>query len=122
MKKWCIKVTEENLPIVGKWFNEYNQNLTDNFIDDDFIGYYLHYPIRNNKSHSSAGVEDGYTELTFEQFKEQILKEPKVLNDILDKILDKQYEYIDTLRKEVVNVQDIKNIFLEYGIKSEPKF
>ena len=22
MKKWCIQVTEENLPIVGKWFDE----------------------------------------------------------------------------------------------------
>ena len=108
--KWCIKITEENLPVVGKWFNE------------NSIGINYHFPIIKEHFHICQTVYTGHTELTFEQFKEQILKEPKVLNDILDKILDKQYEYIDTLRKEVVNVQDIKNIFLEYGIKSEPKF
>lgn len=116
MKKWCIKVTSENLPIVGKWFNEYNQNLTDNFIDDDFIGYYLHYPIRNNKSHSSAGVEDGYTELTFEQFKEQILKEPNQLQEILDKIKEKIYHADKDYRqeKQIVDFKDIEEIFSNY--------
>ncbi len=120
--KWCIKVTKEILPIVGKWFNENRQNNYNNYDNIVFIGTYYSYPKLKDNYHRHFKIQDGYTELTFEQFKEQILKEPKVLNDILDKILDKQYEYIDTLRKEVVNVQDIKNIFLEYGIKSEPKF
>ncbi len=113
MKKWCIKVTSENLPIVGKWFNEYNQNLTNNFIDDDFIGYYLHYPIRSSRSHSLAGVEDGYTKLTFDQFKEQILKEPNVLQEILDKIKEKSYYFLDT-KDLIVDLSDIEEIFSNY--------
>lgn len=126
MKKWCIKVTSENLPIVGKWFNENSQNWFQ-FIHREYLGMYFHYPMSDNEEHSASSIQDGYTELTLEQFKEQILKEqilkePNVLQEILDKILDKQYQYIDILRKEVVLVEDIKNVFLEYGIKIEPKF
>jgi len=41
---------------------------------------------------------------------------------VLKQIESKQYQYIDILRKEVVNIHDVRNIFAENGIKLEPKF
>lgn len=60
-------------------------------------------------------------------FNERIITMPPksdldTLIEILEKIELKQYEYIDILRKEVVSIQDIRNIFSEYGVKIEPKF
>ena len=46
----------------------------------------------------------------------------KILIEILEKIESKQYEYIDILRKNVVDIRDVRNIFAEYGFKLEPKF
>ena len=112
MKKWCIKVTEENLPIVGKWFDENSQNIHI-FNHKTYIGMYLHYPILKNGLHSNNCVKDGYTELTFEQFKEQILKEPNVLQEILDKIEAKSYYFLDT-KDLIVDLEDIEQIFSNY--------
>ena len=115
MKKWCIKVTSENLPIVGKWFNENSQRATNMINYEDIFIYkhkgYLHYPIVEHR-HYSLDIERGYTELTFEQFKEQILKEPNVLQEILDKIIDKSYEFHDG--SILVEFKDIEHIFSNY--------
>ena len=116
MKKWCIKVTEENLPIVGKWFNVNSQRATNMINYEDIFIYkhkgYLHYPIVEHR-HYSLDIERGYTELTFEQFKEQILKEPNVLQEILDKIEAKSYYFLDT-KDLIVDLEDIEQIFSNY--------
>ena len=112
MKKWCIKVTSENLPIVGKWFDENSQNIHI-FNHKTYIGMYLHYPILEDESHSDKEIQDSYTELTFEQFKEQILKGPNVLQEILDKIKEKSYEFLDT-KDLIVDLEDIEHIFSNY--------
>ena len=109
--KWCIKVTKENLPIVGKWFNENSQNGADFFDNKLYINDYYHYPIFNNH-HRHFKIQYGYTELTFEQFKEQILKEPNVLQEILDKL--KSRIYYDDYEDEVVDFKDIEQIFSNY--------
>ena len=113
--KWCIKITEENLPVVGKWFNQNSQHRAK--IDyTDFFKYqstgYLHYPITVDAKHYGLDIEDGYTELTFEQFKEQILKEQNVLNEILDKIRAKVY--YNNFDEKVVELDDIEEIFSNY--------
>ena len=113
MKKWCIKVTSENLPIVGKWFNENSQNVSGTFKDISNIGIYFHYPMYNDKYHSNHEIQNSYTELTFGQFKEQILKEPNVLQEILDKIKEKSYEFLDT-KDLIVEIKDIEQIFSNY--------
>lgn len=112
MKKWCIKVTSENLPIVGKWFNENSQNGAYLFDNKLFINNYYHYPVLNNY-HRHFKIQEGYTELTFEQFKEQILKEPNVLQEILDKIEAKSYYFLDT-KDLIVDLEDIEHIFSNY--------
>ena len=112
MKKWCIKVTSENLPIVGKWFNVNSQNEYNLFDSIWYLGNYIHYPILEDETHSDIEIQDGYTELTFEQFKEQILKEHNVLQEILDKIRDKSYEFHDG--SILVEIKDIEQIFSNY--------
>ncbi len=45
------------------------------------------------------------------------------LKKILETILNGQFEIIKILRKSVVSVQHIKQVFAQYGIKEdEPKF
>ena len=113
MKKWCIKVTEENLPIVGKWFDENRQGGNRDFTDSAFIGDYLCYPLLDDGYHFDFIKKNDYTELTFEQFKKQILKEPNVLQEILDKIKEKSYEFLDT-KDLIVEFKDIEQIFSNY--------
>lgn len=113
MKKWCIEVTSENLPIVGKWFNENSQNGGNCFDTYVFKYLYLHYPILEDQTHSDRGIQDDYTELTFEQFKEQILKEPNLLQEILDKIKEKSYYFLDT-KDLIIDFSDIEEIFSNY--------
>lgn len=57
--------------------------------------------------------QEKLNELTFEQFKEQILKEPNVLQEILDKIKEKSYEFLDT-KDLIVEIKDIEQIFSNY--------
>ncbi len=109
--KWCIKVTEENLPIVGKWFNENSQNEYSFFNEKFYIGSYFHYPTFR-ETHIFGKIINLYTELTFEQFKEQILKEQNVLNEILDKIRAKVY--YNNFDEKVVELDDIEEIFSNY--------
>jgi len=124
MKKWCIKVTAENLPVVGKWFNEncQNGNKCDNwYVDTSFIGGYFNYPLMEDGYHYDKYIQKSYTEITFEQFKEQILKEPNKLQDILDKI--KAIAHYNDYDDKIVNYKDIEQIFAEYGItKTEHNF
>ena len=47
--KWCIKITEENLPVVGKWFNENSQNGYYFFDENFYIESYFHYPFFRKK-------------------------------------------------------------------------
>jgi len=112
MKKWCIKVTEENLPIVGKWFNVNRQGGNRDFTDSDFIGDYLCYPLLDDGYHFDFIKKNDYTELTFEQFKEQILKEPNVLQEILDKIEEKTFSTAYNNGK--IDFKDIEQIFSNY--------
>lgn len=122
MKKWCIKVTEENMPMVGRWFSKNSQNGLYGFNNKTFINEYLHFPCFGYKNrHSSCQIEEYYTEITFEQFKEQILKEPNKLQDILDKI--KAIAHYNDYDDKIVNYKDIEQIFAEYGVpKTENNF
>ena len=69
-KKWCIKVTSENVKVLGNWRDG------GNYINPD---EYLYTPTPNNidkKGYRSLDKsKPGYTEITFEQFKKWVLKE-----------------------------------------------
>lgn len=118
MEKWCIKVTAENLPVVGKWFNEncQNENTKNDanwYLDTVFIGGHFHSPLKEDCLHYGKYIRKGYTEITFEQFKEKILKEPNQLQEILDKIKEKSYYFLDT-NDLIIDLSDIEQIFSNY--------
>ena len=47
------------------------------------------------------------------KFKEPILKEPNVLQEILDKIKEKSYYFLDT-KDLIIDLSDIEQIFSNY--------
>jgi len=118
-KKWAIKITIENKTILGNW-------RTDGPLTNG-IGNYLHTPYSGRNGYNAPTKFDGYTEITFEQFKEWVLKvkeEAKIeewsaatygvlLNDyrsygigLVDKILesnDKQIKFEKFLSYEPFN-------------------
>ena len=84
-EKWVIKVNLQNVNIVGKWFNE-NSNTGNNdynktTVDESKPLYnILHFPAFeywgiNKHGDIDKGIQNGYTEITFEQFKKYVLKE-----------------------------------------------
>lgn len=72
-EKWCIKITKENRDVVKKWFEENGKQwgVTGSLFS---IGTFYH----NNDVFIGPGrlsIKDGYTEITFEQFKTHILNQ-----------------------------------------------
>jgi len=84
-EKWCIRLNLENVNIVGKWFNENSQTRIYDYhkltLDSVSTIYnILHYPAYKYLGLTKHGdiinkIENGYTEITFEQFKKYVLKD-----------------------------------------------
>lgn len=84
-EKWCIRLNLENVNIVGKWFNENSQTRIYDYhkltLDRVSTIYnILHYPAYKYLGLTKHGdtinkIKNGYTEITFEQFKKYILNE-----------------------------------------------
>jgi hypothetical protein len=66
--RWCIKLTKENLDTLGRW-------RTDGPIGNEYLGWYLHTPMNGRLGYNLSRIEDGYVEITFEQFKKHVLKQ-----------------------------------------------
>lgn len=71
-KKWCIKTTKENIHVLGNW-------RTDGPLLNGYIGWYLHTPMNGKNGYNIDHIEDGYIEITFEQFKKHILKQNNMI-------------------------------------------
>jgi hypothetical protein len=73
--KWCIKITEENIDVLGKWRTD--GPLKDNrYVKEDC---YLHTPMHNKRGYNEPSKHPDYKEITFEQFKQYVLKESLVV-------------------------------------------
>lgn len=81
--KWCIKTTkDENGKLIGKWFDK--QSMCRCYYDTCLGEYYNSYNLLNENiilggnlaaSFASLEVREGYTEITFDQFKKYVLKQ-----------------------------------------------
>ena len=67
-EKWCIKHSKE----VGQWFDNFYYPDGD-IVYQDTNYKYLHYPKAQSAMYNS--ILNGYTEITFDQFKKYVLKE-----------------------------------------------
>jgi len=73
--KWCIKVTEENVETLGKWRSS-GPLKDERYVDGS---WYLHTPKHGAKGFNENRKDPEYTEITFEQFKQHVLKESPVV-------------------------------------------
>lgn len=70
-EKWAIKVTNS---IITDWLNDHATNGCKNYIYKECASEYLHYPDHLGY-HMHSGVQNGYTEITLDQFKKYVLKQ-----------------------------------------------
>jgi hypothetical protein len=67
-EKWCIKTTPETRGVVNDFLNK------NGYSDTLHRDYYCHFPLIDSGS-AWSHIKKGYTEITFEQFKQHVLKE-----------------------------------------------
>lgn len=68
-EKWCVKSTKTTIKVINDFIKSkgYESTLSNN--------YYIHYPFLNGMGAAYDSIQHGYTEITFEQFKQHVLKE-----------------------------------------------
>jgi len=81
--KWCIKATSENnkflIDFLASRKNEFN-GYTE-FWKNPLPGlFYVHYPQKGPSTRGWGSIQQGYTEITFEQFKKHVLKHTEETN------------------------------------------
>jgi hypothetical protein len=67
-EKWCIKTTPETRGVVNDFLNK------NGYSGKLHRDYYCHFPLIDSGS-AWSHIKKGYTEITFEQFKQHVLKE-----------------------------------------------
>ena len=84
IEKWCIKRTPETHQKINEWFSNKIKSIRFTARIDFHQGFglhkshwkYLHYPMYNGKTLWTKKIR-GYTEITYEEFEQYILK-PKI--------------------------------------------
>lgn len=79
-ERWAIKNDVDK--IVGKWFDENKQNSIQDYALK-YTNKYFHYPairekeysLDNEYFHAFSEVQEGYTEITFQEFQKYVLKQ-----------------------------------------------
>lgn len=118
-EKWCVKCTPENHDDLNVWFFEKTGEHRIDLTSDS----YWHYPLFNQHGLdlccTSAKIKKGYTLISFEQFKENIMNDklefPKKMY-----VWDNKDEYIDDNIQNVIAY--IKGEEFPYIIKSDEGF
>lgn len=101
-EKWFIKIDEENVEELNKYLHK-NKNKYVGYTDDwevklSEIGFeestdYFYSESQKEPSHSSYLKREGFTEITFEQFKEHVLGEKAKERKIIGyKLVKEEYE------------------------------
>jgi len=138
-EKWAVKRTEENHKILNEYFNKRDKS---ELKENDF---FLVTPIYSGYSAKEYIIPEGYTEITFEQFKRLVMKEQrkcigyklkdeckKYISAILSisKTGDKNIDF-DRLAKEAdafaMLIQDLQqagvlDLWFDKVYEEEPKF
>lgn len=75
-EKWVVKIPQKGLNDVTEWFNENSQNRAKDYHTYDG---FLHYPMfealgnPNNLCHQDHDIQEGYTQITIDQFRKYIV-------------------------------------------------
>ena len=77
-EKWVIKRCNKSEPILNEWLHKNKSRYPDYnklwVINNNYNGYFHNYPTRSG-AHSTESITQGFTEITFNQFKQYVLKE-----------------------------------------------
>ena len=73
-EKWVVNTTNHQKELVS-WLNKNNQLGINSYSS---LLKYLHFPACG-ESHHYSSIAKGYTEITFEQFKEYVLKKKEII-------------------------------------------
>jgi len=77
-EKWCIQLNNDNRNAVGVWFDDNvseSTEYTGTYADTIWRNSFLTYPKHGDYTCTASIVLEGYTEITFDQFKQYVLKE-----------------------------------------------
>lgn len=87
-EKWCVRITEENIEVVGRYYDRKGARC---YKSRSYIGKYYashnlsgNMPVMGESYYGSNFVlnePEGYTEITFHQFKKYVLKEKDMTQD-----------------------------------------
>ena len=90
-KKWCLKITKENLDFCKSLEN--NELKFHKNYSYSIGGYYS--PIPNKNCNGFINIPKNYTEITFEQFKKYVLKEEIIEEKVIEPL--PQFKVIETI-------------------------
>lgn len=111
--KWVInRTTSEEWETITTWFNEKGKN---RYFKRNMGCPYMHFPENGCASHNK--IREGYTEITFEQFKKYILKENIMKKEIIGYKFKPNCERFKKAAFEIVQPSDIEDFeaFKEKG-------
>jgi len=109
-EKWCIRRNLNNFKIINKYFANKFPHLMPPSYSSDSIG---------STEISWTSCVNGYTEITFEQFKKHVLKEETIKEKVIEPLPQfKVIETIETITK--VENNEGNQFFIGDIVKSEP--
>jgi len=94
-EKWCIKSSEEE---VRQYVNKHGE--CPPYTEKELYTSYAHFPSFSENCTTSGEIKDGYTEITFEQFKKYVLKQETMGKKIIGyKLKEGCEKYLPVLDK-----------------------
>lgn len=107
-EKWCVKITPESKQSLGEWRD------SGILISDE--GYCLSY-YKGHKGWRTDRLEEGYPEITFEQFKKYVLKQNDMEKEIIGYRLKDDFKQYEKVAVSIAS--DMDEIFpnLEYYLE-----
>jgi hypothetical protein len=122
-ERWCVKDTHQE---INDWFNKYGHTKVNNYQNLN-MGY-LHYPEINGRTvftkHFSTNIQNGYTEISFDNFKKYVLKQENMDSRFPFKLTEKQGKRIigvacDTWKRDLLDTWAKDFVAKEYTLVSE---
>lgn len=95
-EKWCIKCTIDTAQTIYNWLdlNKQTGTVYSGNLSDGDINSFVQYPMYK-ECHQADYVSEGYTEITFEEFQQCILRIEPI------KVVEENYSYLIPILKKL---------------------
>lgn len=118
-EKWCVKAS--SCETVQQFFLSYKNNDISDFVRADYFDYYFHSStVGNNWQFAYQEIQEGFTEITFEQFKKYVMKSEFILpKKWYCVVTEENKEMLNKWRKTVAASHLKVNVHANYLILSK---